>query len=657
MGGETHYEVLGVARTADRVAIRQAYTRRAREVHPDKGGDARLFARLQLAYEVLSTDKLRHVYDQLHPPAATNTPWWQHSVSTQNRAPASPQQPEPKQASATPQPQTAPATPFPPRAAAATNPAPAPGLATATACVDDGWWSDDGDNDHGKAEQCTRAPYPQPAAKDSDHPTALNPRNPCTAGATPAPSGPTPHQQAPLGPHALPADLVTDTAALHPSSPRTSSSASCSASSGSEAGSEPGGSSGGGGLPSPPPAAGPCPCPPVVYQAPAGQGAAGSLHEHAAGAEPGQVAGQCEALLLEVLHSRGVVCDAATQLVVTCEVCRRPATQRCWTCSADICEFCVRTPHAKGEVALHWPLINKPGSLLDRLGQQEFERKRLADAEEYEKKQPGYKSAAQRAAIRTFQAAAARAATLPHTKTSYHPSLARFYQWTQTQSALYVAVHLPEGAEGRPMQADVDPSGLLTVWSKLQGPPSTSTPSTRTPCGRFACLVLPKGSPGLAWPCLFKGDSDGARSVGVGGPPLYTTTREADEVLLEVELPSWTVSRDVACAFSPSGLSLAVVGVMKLQRTFAAGLQVDPAQCSWTLTELPAAGRRQAAAVTASTPAARKPLKLLSVTLVCEEVQGERAGNGHGLAGGAVFAEDVDEFGLTPLLRVHSPGP
>ena len=53
------------------------------------------------------------------------------------------------------------------------------------------------------------------------------------------------------------------------------------------------------------------------------------------------------AALLHALAASGVVVDARTQLVVTCELCRRPATKSCWVCSAAICEFCTRRQHAK----------------------------------------------------------------------------------------------------------------------------------------------------------------------------------------------------------------------------------------------------------------------------------------------------------------------
>ncbi len=61
----------------------------------------------------------------------------------------------------------------------------------------------------------------------------------------------------------------------------------------------------------------------------------------------GRAGGEEAAVLLGELAARGMRCDALTQLVVTCEVCCKPATLTCWICSAAICSFCVRTQHDK----------------------------------------------------------------------------------------------------------------------------------------------------------------------------------------------------------------------------------------------------------------------------------------------------------------------
>lgn len=37
----------------------------------------------------------------------------------------------------------------------------------------------------------------------------------------------------------------------------------------------------------------------------------------------------------------------------------------------------------QGAWGSHWPLVNAPGSMAERLGRQEFERKRLEDAAEW----------------------------------------------------------------------------------------------------------------------------------------------------------------------------------------------------------------------------------------------------------------------------------
>lgn len=62
-----YYEVLGVARTADVDAIRQAYRRLARELHPDVSAEPKAeerFRELTGAYTVLSDPNARSLYDR-----------------------------------------------------------------------------------------------------------------------------------------------------------------------------------------------------------------------------------------------------------------------------------------------------------------------------------------------------------------------------------------------------------------------------------------------------------------------------------------------------------------------------------------------------------------------------------------------------------------
>lgn len=57
------YEVLGIQRGADAREVKKAYFDLARQHHPDKGGDAEKFKDVQNAYDVLSDESKRSVYD------------------------------------------------------------------------------------------------------------------------------------------------------------------------------------------------------------------------------------------------------------------------------------------------------------------------------------------------------------------------------------------------------------------------------------------------------------------------------------------------------------------------------------------------------------------------------------------------------------------
>lgn len=69
----TPYEVLGVPATADDDELRRAYRRAARESHPDLGGDAQRFRRVQLAWERIGTPAARRAYDAGARPSSAPT--------------------------------------------------------------------------------------------------------------------------------------------------------------------------------------------------------------------------------------------------------------------------------------------------------------------------------------------------------------------------------------------------------------------------------------------------------------------------------------------------------------------------------------------------------------------------------------------------------
>lgn len=73
-GAPNYYKILGVARTAGADEIKKAYRKLARKHHPDAGGDEARFKEINEAYEVLSDDKKRKMYDQFGTASASQVP-------------------------------------------------------------------------------------------------------------------------------------------------------------------------------------------------------------------------------------------------------------------------------------------------------------------------------------------------------------------------------------------------------------------------------------------------------------------------------------------------------------------------------------------------------------------------------------------------------
>ena len=67
MTDRDYYDILGVARSADAAALKNAYRKRAKEVHPDcAGGCEEKFKELNEAHEVLCDGVRRAEYDALY---------------------------------------------------------------------------------------------------------------------------------------------------------------------------------------------------------------------------------------------------------------------------------------------------------------------------------------------------------------------------------------------------------------------------------------------------------------------------------------------------------------------------------------------------------------------------------------------------------------
>lgn len=74
-GAPDYYKILGVSRTASADEIKKAYRQLARQHHPDAGGDEARFKEVNEAYEVLSDEKKRKMYDQFGTAHANQVPF------------------------------------------------------------------------------------------------------------------------------------------------------------------------------------------------------------------------------------------------------------------------------------------------------------------------------------------------------------------------------------------------------------------------------------------------------------------------------------------------------------------------------------------------------------------------------------------------------
>lgn len=76
-----YYEDLGIARDATPREILKAFRRKARETHPDRGGNTEEFVKIQKAYKILSNPLTRAEYDSAESVEFVEDPY-QYSYDT-----------------------------------------------------------------------------------------------------------------------------------------------------------------------------------------------------------------------------------------------------------------------------------------------------------------------------------------------------------------------------------------------------------------------------------------------------------------------------------------------------------------------------------------------------------------------------------------------
>lgn len=371
------------------------------------------------------------------------------------------------------------------------------------------------------------------------------------------------------------------------------------------------------------------------------------------------------------LCSDGLEVDPRTQLVVVCEVCSRPATTQCWTCGMHICEFCTLKRHWKDGHPLHWPLVNKPGHMLEQLGRKEMEKKRLEDARRLELEDPNFRNDFELKEIRNFKDTAYEMLSSlgPKARITYDLRIARYYMWAQTASHVYLAVYVPTGYQDQEVffectarEVKLQPENSPPVIRRiLDGDISPDFPIQvrRSQDKRIFTAGLPKASPGTDWKRLFKGDPDGARCL----EPIYSISEDTDNVILEFFLPFWIEGEDVRVSIGERGLTVWVRNEAQVQKTYWRNEEeerrdpkkyrvVDVEESMWSLDE--------------DTNEAGEDCKCLLVNLVkpprteseikwkkgkrSDNLNAERYGD-KTKKGFRFFVDDEDEFQLESLLQ------
>ena len=305
-----------------------------------------------------------------------------------------------------------------------------------------------------------------------------------------------------------------------------------------------------------------------------------------------------EDLLLDEFDKRfdgGV--DAATQLVVVCEVCRRPSNRRCAICGMAMCDFCGLKRHWKGEFGLHWPIFNKDGT--KQRARAELERKKEEDARRRLLEDPNHRDEREKEDARSFMRERRHAASKAGGAVElYSRALARYYMWAQTDACVFVACYAPTYGPDKSFSLTLDDGKYFKLAGEdtkkgneevpivdrlLAHGLSMDKPYEVMGDGKKSGLYLVKmhkGNPGEHWARLFEGDPAGVRCL----VPPWKMTENEDDVVLEIDCPHWVQPDDITIEFTDKMFTCKVQGHIETWRTY--WTKTDEAQkskprCDW----------------------------------------------------------------------------
>ena len=386
-----------------------------------------------------------------------------------------------------------------------------------------------------------------------------------------------------------------------------------------------------------------------------------------------------EDILLDEFDRRFGNVDAYTQLVLVCEVCRRPSNRECAICGMKMCDFCGRKQHWKGKWGLHWPMVQV--DMYKRQAKQELDDKKEADARRRMLEDPNHRDERQKEDERHLLRERRHAAQEKDGAVGvYSRSLARYYAWAQTDAMVIVAVWCPNFGKGKRFELGLESGKRFVVQSTDEAKGVKEPPVVDRLLAHDIALDRPadvlqgteasgmfqvrmhKANAGEHWSRLFLGDPDGVRCL----VPPWRMTEGVDDVVLEIDCPHWVQADDVSVEFTDEEFTCKVAGHIETWRTYwkqppesqrnkpkcDLHMPVDTPECLWSLED------------EEDEHGADKKVLMLNFVRPeptpgeIEWKKGKRDDNrsvgGSGeMKGVRFFADDHDVFGLEPWLMAH----